>query len=45
MSRLGWQPRWDLAATLRSVARWHQAHLAGSDMRAIVLNQIREYTK
>jgi CDP-glucose 4,6-dehydratase len=45
MSRLGWQPRWDLAATLRSITRWHQAQLAGTDMRAIVLDQIREYTK
>jgi len=42
-ARLGWHPRWDLEATLRSIVRWHQAHLEGADMRAMVLKQIDEF--
>ena len=43
MARLGWRPRWDLTAALRSIVRWQRAHLAGGDMRAVVLDQIREH--
>ena len=43
-NRLGWQPRWDLATTLRSIVSWHQAHLAGADMRDVVLEQIATFT-
>ena len=42
-ARLDWQPRWDLEATLASIVRWHQAHLEGADMRAMVLKQIEEF--
>jgi CDP-glucose 4,6-dehydratase len=42
-ARLGWQPRWDLARALRAIVDWHKAHLAGADMREVVLAQIHEY--
>jgi CDP-glucose 4,6-dehydratase len=43
LSRLGWQPRWNLARALQAIVAWHQAHLAGGDMRARVLEQVAEY--
>lgn len=43
--KLGWQPRWQLAHTLASIATWHRALLYGADMRAITLAQISEYEK
>ena len=39
-SRLGWQPRWNLAHTIEMIAAWHQAHIRGDDMRATTLAQI-----
>jgi CDP-glucose 4,6-dehydratase len=42
-ARLGWRPRWHLARALRAIVEWHKAHLAGADMREVVLAQIREY--
>jgi CDP-glucose 4,6-dehydratase len=41
--QLGWQPRWDLDAALRSIAAWHLAYGAGADMRAVTLDQIAAY--
>lgn len=42
-SRLGWQPRWDLGQALRRSVVWHQAWLAGNDMRAFSLEEIKSY--
>lgn len=43
IARLGWAPRWDLATALDSIVRWHKAHHAGADMRAVVLGQVNDY--
>jgi len=42
--RLNWHPRWQLDKTLESIVAWHQAHLAGEDMRSVTLGQIKEFT-
>lgn len=42
--RLGWQPRWNLQTALFKVTEWHQAWLAGDDMRVWCQRQIRQYT-
>jgi CDP-glucose 4,6-dehydratase len=42
-ARLDWRPRWDLARALREIVRWHKAHLAGDDVRTILLEQAREF--
>lgn len=42
-ARLGWCPRWDLGRALQAIVDWHQAHLAGADMRDMVMKQVREY--
>ena len=41
--QLGWRPRWSLGTALDNVVRWHQAHAAGSDMRAFSEGQIALY--
>ena len=43
-SRLGWEPRWRLAEALQHIVTWHQAWLAGQDVRALCLSQISRYT-
>lgn len=42
-SRLGWSPRWDLAAALRATTAWHERWRAGADMRQASLEQIHAY--
>ncbi|OFZ65879.1 MAG: CDP-glucose 4,6-dehydratase [Betaproteobacteria bacterium RBG_16_56_24] len=42
-SRLGWQPRWHLEATLEAIVDWHRAHQGGKDMREVTLQQIAKY--
>ena len=41
--RLGWAPRWSLDNALQHITQWHQAWLAGQDMRALCLAQISDY--
>ena len=41
--RLHWNPRWSLETALTRITEWHQAWLAGRDMRALCLNQIAQY--
>jgi CDP-glucose 4,6-dehydratase len=41
--RLQWAPRWSLETALTRITEWHQAWLAGQDMRALCLNQISQY--
>ncbi len=40
---LHWQPRWDIEVALRLIIEWHKAFLSGYDMRAVTLNQIKQY--
>jgi CDP-glucose 4,6-dehydratase len=40
---LGWESRWDLGRALAETANWHQAFLAGSDMRDKSLQQINNF--
>ena len=42
-SGLGWQPRFDLAATVTWTADWYRAHAAGGDLRALTHRQIAAY--
>ncbi|WP_296196824.1 CDP-glucose 4,6-dehydratase [Sphingorhabdus sp.] len=42
-SRLNWLPRWPLQTALSNITQWHQAWLAGADMRAVCLAQISQY--
>jgi CDP-glucose 4,6-dehydratase len=44
-ARLGWQPRWRLDEALGHIVTWHQAWLAGQDVRALCLQQIDQYTR
>lgn len=41
--RLQWTPRWTLETALNRITDWHQAWLAGADMRAFCLKQISDY--
>lgn len=42
-SRLNWQPKWSLDKTINLICLWHMAYLAGSDMQAMCLHQIKQY--
>jgi CDP-glucose 4,6-dehydratase len=42
-TELGWQPRWGLDTCLEAIVAWHRAHLAGADLRAVTLEQIRAF--
>lgn len=44
LTRLGWQPRWNLEVALEKVATWHRAWHVGQDARALSIGQIREYS-
>jgi CDP-glucose 4,6-dehydratase len=43
-ARLGWEPVWDLAETLRRIVDWHKAWLSNADMRTHCLSEIDDYT-
>lgn len=42
-TELNWQPKWTLTETITHICVWHQAHLAGADMHALCLAQIKQY--
>ena len=42
-AQLGWQPRWSLDTALQKITDWHQAWLAGHNVRDICLAQIAQY--
>lgn len=42
-AHLNWHPRWHLDDALRAITDWHNAYIAGEDMREFTLNQIRAY--
>jgi CDP-glucose 4,6-dehydratase len=41
--KLGWKPRWSLKDALERTVEWHRAWRAGTDVRALSLEQIRDY--
>ena len=43
--RLGWSPRWDLAAGLDATVAWYVAYRDGADIRAETLRQIEAYER
>jgi CDP-glucose 4,6-dehydratase len=43
--RLQWVPRWSLETALTRITEWHQAWLAGTDMRALTLAQIEAFPR
>lgn len=43
-ARLGWSPRWPLAATLERIVDWHKAWMGGADMRGHCLREIKDYS-
>jgi CDP-glucose 4,6-dehydratase len=42
-ARLGWKPRWSLSYALSAIIDWQQAYVAGSDIRAKTIAQIRDF--
>jgi CDP-glucose 4,6-dehydratase len=42
-ARLGWEPRWSLVTGIQATTDWHQKWLAGTDMKAVTLEQIKQY--
>lgn len=40
---LGWKPRWTLETALQATIGWHQKWLTGTDMKAVTLEQIKQY--
>lgn len=41
--KLRWYPRWPLQTALHHITTWHQAWLAGENMRTFCLQQISQY--
>lgn len=42
-ARLGWTPRWHLGTALDKIVKWHRAHLADEDLRALSIEQITDF--
>ncbi len=42
---LGWQPRWGLTNALEKTAQWYQAYANNQDIKALSLQQIKEYSQ
>jgi len=42
-ARLGWEPRWGLAETLRRIVDWYAAHRDRADMREFTLAQVHAF--
>ena len=40
---LGWQPRWDIHKTIKSIVDWNRAYLNGENMLDYTLGQIIDY--
>ncbi|WP_119328675.1 CDP-glucose 4,6-dehydratase [Cysteiniphilum halobium] len=40
---LGWQPRWSLEQTLKSIIEWYDAYSCGKDMFELTLAQIKAF--
>ncbi len=44
-NRLNWQPTWRLAQTLEKIILWHQAWLAGENMKSVCFQEITSYVQ
>lgn len=44
-SKLGWTPRWELEEALGKIIDWHKNWLAGEDVGAVCLEQIKLFNK
>jgi len=42
-NELKWRPCWPLEQSLKHILDWYAAHHQGRDMRALTLEQIRQY--
>ena len=42
-TELNWHPRWNLEKAADSIIEWTKAYKQGADVRAICINQIKEY--
>lgn len=42
-SKLKWEPNWDLNTALKKIVEWHQAWIAGENMKDVTLSQITDY--
>ena len=40
---LGWRPRWSLFRALDSIVEWQKVWLSGGDLKAVTLEQIRQF--
>lgn len=43
--KLGWKPVWTLEQILSRIVEWHRAQIAGADMRACCLEEIKAYNR
>ena len=41
--QLGWVPKWQLKQSIEKIVQWHKAFKTGKDMKAISLEQIKQY--
>lgn len=42
-AELGWEPRWNVETTLKSIVNWNKAFLRGEDMREFTIQQIDSF--
>lgn len=42
-ARLNWGPKWTLEEALDRIVQWHHGWMAGDDIKAIILQQIKDY--
>jgi len=41
---LGWKPKWTLNQTIENIVMWHKEYISDSDMRALSIRLIEEYS-
>ena len=44
-TKLYWKPSWPLKLKLKHVVNWHRSWMAGEDMQAVTMNEIRDFVK
>jgi CDP-glucose 4,6-dehydratase len=42
---LGWKPRWSIEESIEKIVQWHHALKLGKNMKAVSLEQIKEYLR
>lgn len=45
VTKLNWQPKWDIETAIRKTIEWYQKYYDNEDSRSISLQQINEYMK